>query len=474
MKRSFLSGAILSCAAAMSANTLYAAEAKNIIFFLGDGMGPVTQTAARIYAGEKAGLDVPETHILAMEKLAYAARIKTYSEDAQTTDSAPGMSSYITGFKSKNEVISMTADTNANDADGNAYQVNGDSTCPATGNGEAVETLLETLKAKNYGTGVVSTTRITHATPATTYAHVCNRNAENTIATQMVPGGAGYNTKLGTDGMDVILGGGRRHFLPSTDGGRRTDSRNLVDEMKTAGYTYVASGTELSAIDLANTDKLLGLFNASDLNYNLDRVKNNLDEPSLAEMTTTAIDILSRNENGYFLMVEGGRIDHALHGTNAKRALEDTLAFDDAIAAALEKVDLENTLIIVTADHDHVMAFNGYSKIGNPILGLMRDYVSGNTTKDKQGKPFTTLVFGNGGGARDADRVELTEEQVTADDYLQEVGVKLGNPGSETHGGGDVRLSAGGAGSQLFKGTLENTDVYALIKTAMGLETAGQ
>lgn len=469
MKRSFLSGAILCCAAAMAANTATAAPAKNIIFFLGDGMGPVTQTAARIYAGEKAGLTMPESHKLAMEQLGYAARIKTYSEDAQTTDSAPGMASYITGQKSKNEVISMTADTNPNDATGKPYQTNGDSTCPETGNGQPVESLLETLKAKDYGTGIVSTTRITHATPATTYAHVCNRNAENTIAAQMVPNGVGYNTKLGSDGMDVVLGGGRRHFLSITEGGRRNDTRNLVNEMKSAGYTYVSSGTELSAVNLANTEKLLGLFNSSDLNYDLDRVKDQIDEPSLAEMTKAAIEILSRNENGYFLMVEGGRIDHALHGTNAKRALEDTLAFDDAIKAAVETVDLENTLIIVTADHDHVMAFNGYSKIGNPILGLMRDYVSGGLTKDAQDKPFTTLVFGNGGGARNADRVELSEEETMADDYLQEVGVKMGGPGSETHGGGDVRLTAGGAGSQLFKGTLDNTDVYGLIKQAMGL-----
>ncbi len=470
MKRSFLSGAILSCAAAMTVNTVTAAEAKNIIFFLGDGMGPVTQTAARIYAGEKAGLAVPETHKLAMEKLGYAARVKTYSEDAQTTDSAPGMASYITGSKSKNEVISMTPDTNPNDASGNAYQVNGDSTCPTTGNGQAVETLLETLKAKSYGTGIVSTTRITHATPATTYAHICNRNAENTIAAQMVPNGAGYNTKLGTDGMDVVLGGGRRHFLPTTvSGGRRTDSRNLVEEMKTAGYTYVSTGTELSAVNLASTNKLLGLFNASDLNYDLDRVKSSINEPSLADMTKAAIQVLSRNQKGYFLMVEGGRIDHALHGTNAKRALEDTLAFDAAIKAAVESVDLSNTLIIVTADHDHVMAFNGYSKIGNPILGLMRDYVSGNPSKDKQGKPFTTLVFGNGGGPREATRAELLEADVMADDYLQEVGVKLGSAGTETHGGGDVRLTAGGAGSPLFKGTLNNTDVHGLIKKAMGL-----
>lgn len=240
-------------------------------------------------------------------------------------------------------------------------------------------------------------------------------------------------------------------------------------EMQDAGYTYVSSGSELGNVDLGSTDKLLGLFNSSDLNYELDRVNNDLDEPSLAEMTSTAIDILSRNQDGYFLMVEGGRIDHALHGTNAKRALEDTLAFDQAIAAAMEKVDLDNTLIIVTADHDHVMAFNGYSKIGNPVLGLLKEYRTGGLALDAQGKPFTTLVFGNGGGPREADRATLTEDEVLQDDYLQEVGVKLGGPGTETHGGGDVRLNAGGAGSDLFKGTLDNVEVFDLIHEAMGL-----
>ncbi|AFT69068.1 Alkaline phosphatase protein [Alloalcanivorax dieselolei B5] len=468
MKRSVIGGALICCAATLMTQPVNAAQAKNIIFFLGDGMGPVTQTAARIYAGEKAGLEVPETHKLAMEQLDYAARIKTYSEDAQTTDSAPGMASYMTGMKSKNEVISMTPDTNPNDGDGNPYQTNGDSLCPETGNGEAARTLLEILKAEGYSTGVVTTTRITHATPATTYAHICNRNAENTIATQMVPGGEGYNSALGNDGIDVILGGGRRHFLPAPDG-RRSDDRDLIMEMQGAGYTYVSSGSELGAVDLGNTEKLFGLFNSSDLNYELDRVNNELDEPSLAEMTRSAIDILSRNQDGYFLMVEGGRIDHALHGTNAKRALEDTLAFDQAIAAAMEKADLENTLIIVTADHDHVMAFNGYSKIGNPVLGLLKEYRTGGLALDAQGKPFTTLVFGNGGGPREADRATLTEDEVLQDDYLQEVGVKLGGPGSETHGGGDVRLNAGGAGSDLFKGTLDNVDVFGLIHEAMGL-----
>ena len=134
--------------------------------------------------------------------------------------------------------------------------------------------------------------------------------------------------------------------------------------------------------------------------YELDRVKPALgyDQPSLAEMTDKALGVLSKNSNGFFLMVEGGRIDHALHGTNAKRALEDTLAFDSAIQTALdfmEKKDpgLKNTLIVVTADHDHAIAFNGYPKIGNPILGTVKSYADGKPALAADGKPYTTLVL---------------------------------------------------------------------------------
>lgn len=469
MKRTLVTG-LLAGTASLFAAQVHAADAKNLIFFLGDGMGPVTVTSARIYGGEKAGLEIPEQYKLSMEQLRYAARVRTYSQDAQTTDSAPGMAGYITGSKSKNEVISMSPDTHANGPDGSAYQSGGDSTCPASGNGTPVDTLLEIMKADGRGTGVVSTTRITHATPATAYAHVCNRNAENTIAAQMVPGGAGYNAKLGEDGLDVVLGGGRRHFLPDTAGGNRHDARDLLSEMQAGGYQYVSTGSELAVVNTATTDKLLGLFNSSDLNYELDRVKNSVDEPSLAQMTEAAIDVLARNEKGYFLLVEGGRIDHALHGTNAKRALEDTLAFDAAIEKALEKVDLADTLIVVTADHDHVMAFNGYPRIANPILGLLHSYQGGDEpATDADGKPFTTLVFGNGGGARQAIRDDLGTVDTQADDYLQEVGVKLGTPGSETHGSGDVMLFADGAGSQRMKGTIDNVDVFDRLRAALGL-----
>jgi alkaline phosphatase len=461
------------CAAAVAlvgASSAFAAgEATNVIFFLGDGMGPTTITASRIYKYGEAGA-------LNMESLKRTARIRTYSNDAQTTDSAPSMAAYMTGVKMNNEVLSMSADTKA--YNGTTPYVSGaNSTCPGTGNGTAVTTLLELSKAAGKAVGAVTTTRVTHATPAATYAHICHRDGENDIAAQFVPGSGKYNAALGS-GVDVLLGGGSKFFLPTTvTGGKRTDGQNLTTLLQTAGYTYVNTGTAFKAIDATSTSKLVGLFNLDHLNYELDRAKtaNAIDEPSLADMTEKAINILKKNNKGYFLMVEGGRIDHALHGTNAKRALEDTIAFDDAIKRALGLVDLKNTLIVVTADHDHTMTFNGYAHKGNPILGKVTD-ITQSTVQGKavlataaDGKPYTALVFGNGGGPRKAVRDDLTSVDTTADDYLQEVGVNLGSAGSETHGGGDVMLFSTGAGNAGFKGSMVNTKVFGLVKSAMGL-----
>jgi len=168
-------------------------------------------------------------------------------------------------------------------------------------------------------------------------------------------------------------------------------------------------------------------------------------------------------------MVEGGRIDHALHGTNAKRALEDTIAFDDAIKRALSMVDLSNTMIVVTADHDHTMTINGYSHRGNPILGTVTDIKTKKAAAAADGMPYTTLVFGNGGTPRKATRDNPALVDTTANDYLQEVGVNLGSPGAETHGGGDVMLFSTGPGSAPLKGTIDNTKVFGVVKSALGL-----
>lgn len=455
------------------------AAPKNVIFFLGDGMGIVPLTAARIYS-------VGEEGQLTIDTLPESAFVRTYSRDAQVTDSAPSMAAYMTGVKMNNEVISMAAETaavapTAAVVDGVSVS-NGTNNCP--GSGVSAVTLLELAKAAGRSVGAVTTTELTHATPATTYSHICHRNAAYDIAAQVIPGGAGYNAAL-KDGVDVLLGGGRNHFTPfnkDTNSRGRPDKRDLTAEAKAKGYSYAATKTEMDAV---TSGKLLGLFSStSHLAYELDRKKATSGEaatqPSLAQMTAKAIDLLSKNEKGYFLMVEGGRIDHALHSTNAKRALEDTVAFDNAIKAALAKVDLTNTLIVVTADHDHSMLFNGYAKRTGKttdteagVLGLVKNYAgatAGAPSTDADGKPYSIIGFGNG-ESRVLDRAaetDLTDAVTSADDYHQQAVIRTG-VGSETHGGSDVYLGASGMGADQFHGVITNTEVFGIVKKAAGL-----
>lgn len=447
---------------------------KNIIFFLGDGMGMTTMTAARIYA-------VGEDGELTMDTLPETAFVKTFSNDAQVTDSAPSMSAYMTGVKMNNEVIAMTSDTIAIppvvDINGNKLGNN----C-GTHNGSAVTTLAELAKKQDMSVGVVTTTRITHATPAATYAHICHRDLENDIAAALVPGGTGYNPRLGKAGLDVILGGGNQFFKTKADGGKRADGRDLIAEMKANGYSYATNASELNAIDPKKSTHLFGLFTSSHMSYDLDRAATS--EPSLAEMTSKAMDVLAANNpKGYFLMVEGGRIDHALHETTARKALQDTVAFDNAIKTAIEKAwlndpQLRNTLIVVTADHDHTLVLNGYAKrtgkttASTPgVLGLVLNYVTGAATPDADGRPYTIIGFGNGEnrvqGAR-SSMPSLDDTTISANTYHQEAAIPTA-AGSETHGGTDVFLGAIGKSAEDFHGVIDNTRVFKLIRTAFDL-----
>ncbi len=470
MNRQTLIAAAL-CTALLPCTTFAAGEAKNVIFFLGDGMGPVTTTAARIWKYKEEGQ-------LNMQALPHTARVKTYSLDAQTTDSAPSMAAYMTGVKTRNEVLGMDGATKAvaPSKDVATNVSNAVNNCPATANGAASVNLLELAKAKGKAIGSVTTARLTHATPGATYAHVCHRDTEYEIARQAVPGGAGYNAALGT-GLDVMMGGISYYWRPYVAGTTprgRPDGRDLVAELQAGGYTFVNDLSTMNAAPTKAGSKLIGLYDFAlaqgHMSYELDRDATK--EPSLAQMTAKAIDVLSKNANGFFLMVEGGRIDHALHGTNAARALADTIAFDDAVKAAIDKVKvfdptLANTLIVVTADHDHTMAFNGYGKRGTDVLGLNINYATGQPSKDANGVNYTTLVFGNGAVRPDV-RANLDGTVVAGKDYLQEVAIRRGSAGSETHGGGDVMLFADGAGAKAFKGTIDNTKVFTLVKAAAG------
>lgn len=453
-----------------------AEQPKNLIFFLGDGMGMTDMTAARIYS-------VGEDGDLTMDTLPESAFVRTYSKDAMVTDSAPSMAAYMTGVKMNNEVISMSADTSAYNNTGSPYVNGADSTCPTTGNGTAARTILEIAKAAGRSVGVVSTARITHATPAATYAHICHRDGENDIAAQLVKGSglsgtSAYNTAL-ADGVDVLLGGGRKHFLPSTTtGSARTDNVDLIAKLKGNGYTYVADESAFKTVDPAKTDKLLGLFTSSHMTYDLQRDATK--EPSLSEMSQTAVKILSKNKKGFFLMVEGGRIDHALHETTAQKALGETIAFDNAIKdvmAQMQTIDpgLKNTLIVVTADHDHTMVLNGYAKRTGKtvdatqlgVLGFVKNVITGGNVTDANGNPYTIIGFGIGENAPTA-RGMLSDSQVFDINYHQEATIPSA-AGSETHGGADVYLGATGTGADQFKGVITNTEVFNLMKNASKL-----
>ena len=438
-------------------------QAKNVILFIGDGMSIPTITAARILEGQERGAD-GESNRLAWETLLpHVALSKTYTNDAQVADSAPTATAMVAGVKSNNGTIGVTQEV-VND------------NC-ASQKGHEVTTIFESAEAAGYATGIVSTARITHATPASAYAKTAQRDWENDsqlsdearaggckdIAAQLVDWPAG-------NGFEVILGGGRANFMLESQAdpekadktGARADGRDLVAEWQ-AKYNdaaYVWSNAGFDAIDGTATGHLMGLFEQSHMQYDADRNDGPDGEPSLAEMTTKAIDVLAQYDNGFVLMVEAGRIDHGHHAGNAYRALEDTVALDAAVEAAFEKVDPEETRINVTADHSHVFTMAGYPERNNPILGLV-----GVNADD--GKPYTTLGYQNGPGAVEGPRADLTDVDTTDKDFLQQALVPLAE--SETHAGDDVGIYAAGPWAHLFDGVMEQNLIYHVIAHATDL-----
>lgn len=472
-------------------------KAKNVILFVGDGMGVSTLTASRIYQGQLAG-NPGEEGYLSFETFPNTALVKTYNVDAQTPDSAGTMTAMMSGIKTDIGVLGVDEDI-----------VRGD--C-STMFGNTVVSALDLAEISGLATGIVSTARITHATPAAAYAKSADRNWEDVsdMPTEAINGGCediasqlvNYETNLelrylgvDVDGIEVAMGGGRRHFLPkdasansadavSTIEGDRTDGRNLVDEWQ-ADYSegvYVFDKTGFDAIDTERVEKLFGLFNESHMQYEADRAFDIAGEPSLSEMTSTAIKVLDNNEDGFFLVVESGRIDHAHHAGSAYGALTETIEFANAVQAAIDATDSADTLILVTADHGHVFTIAGYPKRGNPILGKVVSVGSSEPAQASDGMPYTTLGYTNGLGFRnlgaetDADesyalaldtgRKDLGSIDTEVSGFHQEALIPLG---SETHSGEDISLHAMGTGSHLVQGTIEQSVVFHVINRALGL-----
>ena len=443
-------------------------KARNVIIFIGDGMSVTTLTAARIFEGQQKGVD-GESFIAEMDKLPHTALVKTYSHDGQVPDSAPTATAIVAGVKTLNGVIGVGPQ---------AVENNCAATAPF-----AVPSLFELAEDKGYATGIVSTATITHATPAAAYAHTAQRDWEHDgkmpaaakaegctdIARQMVEWPHG-------NGLEVMLGGGRAHFMPATAAdpeyadkkGLRTDDKDLIAAWQAAnpGGQYVWNSEGFGAVDAKKASKLLGLFEQSHMQFDADRTASGSKEPSLAEMTTKAIEMLSRNRKGYVLMVEAGKIDHGHHAGNARRALQDTVALNDALKAAMASVNLRDTLIVVTSDHSHSFTMSGYPQRGNPVLGSVVD-PSGKPTLAKDGKGYTTLGYANGPGAVAAatPRPDPLKEDTQALDYRQQALTPLG---SETHSGEDVVARAAGPKAHLFKGTIEQNTIYQIMRAALG------
>ncbi len=482
------------------------APARNVILFVGDGMGLTTVTAARILEGQLRG-EPGEENALAFERLPHVALSKTYTVDSQVPDSAATMTAMMTGVKTL--IGTLGVDERIVRGDYRSVEA------------ARMLTLLEEAEDRGLSTGVVSTTTVTHATPAACYGHVALRFWEDDSRLPAEARDAGFPDLARQlveldhgDGLDVVLGGGRAHFRPEGEpdperpddprsAGARVDGRDLAEEWKAArpGGRYVWSLDQLDAVDLASTEQLLGLFEPGNMAWELDRAEDAAGEPSLARMTEAAISILSRNPAGFFLMVEGGRIDHAHHANNAHRALLDTIAFSDAVRVAMERTDPSETLIIVTADHGHVFTIAGYPERGNPILGKVAgpDWIRGGEWReslDSLGLPYTTLSYANGPGytgasasqpegihthphrpcsrrppfecsyeAIEAGRPDLTDADTTAPDYLQEATVPLG---SETHSGEDVPVYAGGPRAALIRVVFEQSYLYHAMVEARG------
>ena len=404
--------------------------AKNAIVFIGDGMGVSTTTAARIFAGQQQGVD-GESFSLSWEDFPQAALVKTFNFDAQVPDSAGTATAILSGFRARIGQVNIAPEPKVAGPEGSCDRA------------ALPRTLLDRAKARGLRVGVVSTARITHATPAALYAHAYDRGWEAPGDVPEALRGAGCVSiaeQLAEVPLDLVLGGGSAEFA----------------DVDVSRYKSFES---LDAITLP----AMRLFTPSHMSFEADRT----DEPSLAEMTAAAINALE-GEAGYLLVVEAGRIDHAHHATNAYRALEDTVALHEAVASA-KRLAGEDTLLVVTADHSHVFTMGGYPARGNPILGLVHGVEPDTRGRlaeaelAEDGEPFTTLSYANGPVAREDADWSAAEER----DFRQPA---LVPKGSESHAGEDVPLFARGAGAERFGGVMDQPEVGVAIREALGLD----
>ncbi|XP_068755644.1 alkaline phosphatase-like [Montipora capricornis] len=450
--------------------------AKSAILFLGDGMGITTITATRFLVGQMANNhEGGEETVLSWEVFPWTALAKTYAVDLQGTDSASSATAFLNGIKTNEGTFGV---------DERVLRKR----CESLKEENKVVSILTLAEKAGMSTGIVSTARVTHATPASAYAYTADRDWEcdkdirdkalddgskcQDIALQLVVFPHG-------DGIDVIFGGGRRKFLHQNQSdpeylnktGERLDGKDLIQQWlrKHSNSKYVWNQTEFDKIDPEKVDHVMGLFEYSHMQYEVERASDKAGEPSIEEMVDKAIRILKKNPKGYFLLVEAGRIDHGHHDGKAVKALNDAVAMDKAVKNALTLVDKE-TLITVTADHSHVFTIGGYPKRGNPVFGLIRE-VDSELALDLNDKPYTTLGYADGPGGLNGSRPDITNVNTTDKDYLQHATVLLEY---ESHGSEDVGIFAEGPGAYLFHGVVEQQYVFHVMDYSLCLSKSKQ
>jgi alkaline phosphatase len=427
------------------------ARARNVIIMIGDGMGPSHFGAAWLFSNRVLNRDL---NMSALMKAGHTAYLLNDTADAIVTESAAAAGQIATGQRMTARAISMSADGKT-----------------------PVRTIMEIAKARGMATGLVTTSGITDATPAAFAAHLANRADEGSAAEQEL-----------ALGVDVLMGGRRQFFLPESAGGKRKDGRNLIEEASKSGYAVALNADELRA---APSGRVLGLFNMGNMSYEIDRMGSG--EPSLAEMTDKTLGILARERKGFLAMIEGGRIDHAAHSNDAPAMIRDTLAFDEAVGVAMDFVKKHpDTLLIVTADHETGgLALIGHSKESKNYVGIdlkaiakvngsfqviaeqLGDKPSAERVKDVVRQVLAVELTDAEAATVAADTLKTLDPYNYSSAYVHSLAFVL-RPylrvgwGSQTHTASPLLLFGSGPGARQIGGLMHNTEVFTVMKTALG------
>ena len=461
-------------------------KAKNVILFIGDGMSPAHRVAARLLArGIAEGKALGK---LAIDDMPHMALVATAGSDSIITDSANSASAYATGHKSAVNAMGVYADRTPDPLDDPRV--------------ETVTSLAQ--RRQDMAIGIVTNTEIEDATPAAMVAHTRRRTEYDRIVEQY------FAAK-----PDVLMGGGRANFLPkSENGSRRRDESDFVAQFRAAGYSLALTGPEMvSAAKDPGTTKLLGLFTLGNMDGALDRkflkggtVGKFPEQPDLTEQVGAALEVLSKNPSGFFLMVESGMIDKYTHLLDMERAVYDTIMLDNAVRLAREWAAAhgDDTLILVIADHNHPIGLLGTidddmtKETPAPLRERVRVY-------ERAGFPNYPAPDAEGYPARVDVSRRLALFSASLPDHYETLRPKLDNPNEPTvagkdantyvaneryksvpgaalrlgnlpaminadvHSGEDVILTATGPGSERVRGQMDNTEVFRVIAEALGL-----